>query len=140
MWVWCGFLLTEMQTLYISSKEGPQVIFAELDFLLPHHQSRIGREALGQFAFIHLLQRPIFHHSQGTVTPEARLAQPGLPHLPGDRSQQSSTARLPPCGQLVKEKGEAEFSPCLHCIGAALEASAVFVSGTGSSPGLFCLL
>lgn len=79
MWVWCGFLLTEMQTLYISSKEGPQVIFAELDFLLPHHQSRIGREALGQFAFIHLLQRPIFHHSQGTVTPEARLAQPGLP-------------------------------------------------------------
>lgn len=40
----------------------------------------------------------------------------------------------------MKEKGQAEFSPCLHCIGAALEASAVFVSGTGSSPGLFCLL
>lgn len=65
----------------VSSKEGPRVLFAELylvplDFLLPHHQSHIGREALGQFAFIHLLQRPIFHHSQGAVTPAARLAQP----------------------------------------------------------------
>lgn len=39
-----------------------------------------------------------------------------------------------------RKAGQAAFSPCLHCIGAALEASALFVSGTGSSPGLFCLL
>lgn len=39
-----------------------------------------------------------------------------------------------------RKAGQAEFSPCFHSIGAALEASAVFVSGTGSSPGLFCRL
>lgn len=39
-----------------------------------------------------------------------------------------------------RKAGQAEFPQCFHCIGAALEASALFVSGAGSSPGLFWLL
>ena len=86
-------------------------------------------------------ERPIFPRSRSATT--QRLAgSAGPPHPPGHSSQPSGSAGQAPSQRAAadREEGQAAFPQCFHRVGAALEASATFVSGTGSSPGLFWLL
>lgn len=96
-----------MQTLYVSRKEGPKVLFAELYWCHWIFSSHTTEQGSPETICIHSFTAGTdFSPFSGCSDPRGPFGSACLPHLPGDRSWQSSTARLPPspCGQLVKEK------------------------------------
>lgn len=94
------------------------------DLLTPHCNSQGHREDLRPSAFILSLQRDRFPATL-TAPVELVFCGPSRPHW--DTEELCVAARLLP-GASGGSAGQVPSSRCLSCTGAALEASAVFVS------------